>query len=226
MKKISVLLSVFCLVFVILWQLLAPQKSYYLISVCILLLSMIPFFVSFERSVPSPRELTLMAGLIALAAVSRAVFYLIPQVKPIGAVVVVCGACLGAQRGYLIGAFSAFISNFVFGQGIWTPFQMTALGLAGLVAGLIFSKLKPNRISLSIIGFVLTFVLYGVIVDTSSVLMMSSDFNIKSALAIYAAGVPFSLVFGISTAVFLFLFGMPFIKKIERINIKYGICEV
>lgn len=226
MKKISVILSVICLILIAAWQILAPHRSYYLISVCILLLSMIPFLVSFERSRPSARELTLTASLIALAVISRAVFYLIPQVKPIGAVVVVCGVCLGAQRGYLIGAFSAFISNFIFGQGIWTPFQMAAMGLVGLISGLVFSKLRPNRISLSILGFILTFALYGVVVDASTVLMMSSEFNIKSVLAIYATGVPFSFVFGVSTAVFLFLFGMPFIKKIDRINTKYGIYEV
>ena len=163
---------------------------------------MLPFFVSFEKSRPSARELTLIAGLIAVAVISRAVFYLIPQIKPIGAVVIVCGACLGAKRGYFIGAMSAFLSNFIFGQGIWTPFQMVAIA-----------------------GFVLCFAVYGLIVDLSSVLMMTNDYSMMSVLSIYAAGVPFGLTFGASTAVFLLLFGEAFAKKINRIVMKYGILE-
>jgi uncharacterized membrane protein len=210
---------------IVLWQLfLSDSVNYYITSVCILIISMLPFFISFEVEKISSREVTLVATLIALAVVSRAAFYLIPQVKPIAAVVIASAVCLGAQRAYIIGAFSAFISNFIFGQGYWTPFQMVALGLVGLFAGLIFNNLKANRWSLAIVGFVLTFALYGFIVDASSVFMMSGDnLTIKGALAIYASGTPFSALFGASTAIFLFFFGKPFIKKIQRINIKFNL---
>lgn len=225
MKKLfSLICAVTGLVFIIIWQLLFTDTNYYIVAVIILILSMLPFFVSFEKSRPSARELTLIAGLIAVAVISRAVFYLIPQVKPIGAVVIVCGACLGARRGYFIGAMSAFLSNFIFGQGTWTPFQMAAMGIVGLAAGLMFKK-KAKRIPMAIAGFVLCFAVYGLIVDLSSVLMMTNDYSIESVLSIYAAGVPFGLTFGASTALFLLLFGEAFIKKINRIVTKYGILE-
>ena len=225
MKKLFLLIcTVAGFVFIIIWQLFFTNTNYYLVAVVILILSMLPFFVSFEKSRPSARELTLIAGLIAVAVISRAVFYLIPQVKPIGAVVIVCGACLGAKRGYFIGAMSAFLSNFIFGQGIWTPFQMVAMGIVGLAAGLMFNK-KAKRIPMAIAGFVLCFAVYGLIVDLSSVLMMTNDYSMMSVLSIYAAGVPFGLTFGASTAVFLLLFGEAFAKKINRIVIKYGILE-
>lgn len=222
---ISVLSVALCLIGIILWQLFDDSANYYLISVIILVLSMLPFFLSFERSKPKAREIALIASLTAIAVVSRAVFYLIPQVKPIGAVVIVAAACLGAKRGYLIGAMSAFISNFIFGQGMHTPFQMVALGLAGFAAGLLFEKVKVNRLSLSIIGFVLCFVLYGMIVDLSSVLIFLTDFNLSGVLAIYGAGFYFNLTFGVATAVFLFVFGEPFVRKINRIIIKYGVLQ-
>ena len=72
----------------------------------------LPFFSSFERGEHTAKDITLIASLTALAVVSRAVFYLVPQVKPIAAVVGVSGAVLGAKRGYLIGALSMFASNF------------------------------------------------------------------------------------------------------------------
>lgn len=225
MKKLFLLIcTVAGFVFIIIWQLFLTNTNYYLVAVVILILSMLPFFVSFEKSRPSARELTLIAGLIAVAVISRAVFYLIPQVKPIGAVVIVCGACLGAKRGYFIGAMSAFLSNFIFGQGIWTPFQMVAMGIVGLAAGLMFNK-KAKRIPMAIAGFVLCFAVYGLIVDLSSVLMMTNDYSMMSVLSIYAAGVPFGLTFGATTAVFLLLFGEAFAKKINRIVMKYGILE-
>jgi len=224
MKKIMFPLSiVLCLFGIVLWQIFSADTNYYLVSVLLLIVSMLPFLISYERSNPSARELSLIASLIAVAVISRAVFYLIPQVKPIGAVVAVSGVCLGAKKGYLVGAFSAFISNFIFGQGIWTPFQMVALGLVGLFSGLIFSRLKINRVTLAIVGFLLTFALYGLVVDLCSVLMLSSDFTLPAILSVYGAGVPFNLVFGITTAVFLLLFGEEFISKINRLIKKYGI---
>lgn len=227
LKIISSSILLLSFVLVVIWQIFfSSTTSFYLTAVIILILSMIPFFMSFEKSEPSAREMALLGILIALCVVSRAVFYLIPQFKPIGAVVIVCGICLGSERGYIIGAFSAFISNFIFGQGIWTPFQMVALGLVGFVAGFIFKKLKANRWSVSIIGALLVFFIYGFVVDLSSVLTMVTDFNFSSVLAIYLAGVPFSLIFAFSTFLFLFLFSNSFIKKLNRINCKYGIVKI
>lgn len=226
MKKAFLYITVaLSLAFIVLWQFLfADSVNYYIVSVVILIASMLPFFVSYEQKKVTARDITLTATLIALAVVSRAAFYLVPQVKPIAAVVIVSAVCLGAHKGYIVGAFSAFVSNFIFGQGMWTPFQMVALGTVGLLAGLIFRWLKVNRYTLSIVGFVLATVVYGAIVDMSTVLSAyGNNVTLKGTLSIYASGAVFSLVFGGATAVFLFLFGMPFITKIERISKKYGL---
>lgn len=225
MKKLffSILL-VLSLVLLVLWQIFwAAQTSWYIVAVVLLLLSALPFLLQFEHRIPSAREMAVISALTALAVVSRAVFYLIPQVKPIAAVVIVSAVCLGPYQGYIIGAMSALLSNFIFGQGIWTPFQMAALGLVGFVAGLVLTPANTTRLKLAITGFVLAAVLYGAVVDLSTVLMTVTDFNFKSVLAVYAAGAPFDLVFGAATAVFLFLFGMPLQKKITRIQVKYGL---
>ena len=217
MKKIYPFLTVLIIVFVVLWQIFFSNTNYYFVSVLIIIVSMLPFFSSFEKSEHTSKDITLIASLTALAVVSRAVFYLVPQVKPIAAVVGVSGAVLGAKRGYLIGALSMFVSNFIFGQGAWTPFQMVAMASVGLCFGLVFDYIKPTKISLSVVGFLSVLILYGLIVDLSSVL------SFKGIVAIYASGVPFNLVFAGVTALFLYFFGETFIKKIERINIKYGI---
>ena len=222
---IGVVCSLLTLAAVVVWQIFfSEQINYYITSVAVLVISMLPFFVGFELKRISTGEITLVATFIALAVVSRAVFYLIPQFKPIGAVVIISAVCLGAQRGYIVGSFSAFISNFIFGQGFWTPFQMVALGLVGFISGLIFKKIKANRISLSIVGFALCFALYGLIVDMSTIISVyGNDFDLSGALSIYLTGLPFSAVFGVATAVFLFLFGEAFIKKTQRVIKKYGL---
>ena len=226
MKKILFTASLILpLVLAVLWQLLwAEQVNYYIVSVAVLVLSMLPFFISFEAKRVTARELTLTGTLIALAVISRAAFYLIPQVKPIAAVVIVSAVCLGAERGYIIGAASAFVSNFIFGQGIHTPFQMVALGLVGFLAGLLFRLLTVNRYTLAAVGFLLSAVLYGLIVDMSTILVVyGAHITLSGVLSVYATGVPFSAIFGLSTAVFLFLFGEPFIRKISRVDTKYGL---
>lgn len=202
----------------------SDSVNYYVASLSILALSLLPFFISFERKKISAREVTLIATLIALAVVGRAAFYLIPQVKPIAAVVIASAACLGAERGYVIGAFSAFVSNFIFGQGFWTPFQMVALGTVGLIAGIVFKYIEANRITLSLLGFILAFAVYGIIVDFSTVISAyGNNIDLSAIISVYASGVPFSAVFGLSTAVFLFIFGENFVKKINRVNKKYNL---
>lgn len=214
------------LIAITVWQLFFSEKiNYYIVSAAVLILSMLPFFVSFEIKKVDAREITLMSSLIALAVVSRAAFYLIPQVKPIAAVVIASAVCLGAERGYIIGAFSMFVSNFIFSQGIWTPFQMVAMGLLGFFAGLLFKKVK-NKYLLALYGFASVVIIYGLIVDISTVLVALGD-NITPSgiISVYAAGLTFNTVFGITTAVFILFFSESFIRKIDRVNIKYNILK-
>ena len=212
--------------FVVVWRLFFVNVSFYVPAAVMLVFSMLPLFYNYEKAKSSTREITLVASMVALAVVSRAVFYLIPQVKPIAAVVVISAVCLGAERGFAVGALSAFVSNFIFGQGTWTPFQMAALGLVGLISGLLFKRIKPNRIALAIVGFVLSFALYGAVVDISTILVMyGRHITLSGVLSVYAAGVPFSLTFGISTAVFLFIFGEALINKLNRVITKYNILK-
>lgn len=224
-KLLTIIIAPLTLCLLILWQMFFVQSvNHYAVSTAVIILSLLPFFLSFEKKDHTTREITLIATLIALAVVSRAVFYLIPSIKPFAAVVIISAVCLGAEKGYIIGAFTAFISNFIFGQGFWTPYQMLALGLVGLLAGLLFKKIKANKYTMASVGFVLIFVVYALIVDLSSVLMMSGEhITLSGTIAIYTAGIPFNLVFAVATAICLFFFGEPFVKKIDRINAKFAL---
>lgn len=212
------------LVLILLWQLfLAEKVSFYIVGVVLIVLTMLPFFVVFERGRAPAVQISLLAVMTALTVASRAVFYALPQVKPICAVVIISGVCFGAKNGFAVGALSAFVSNFLFGQGVWTPYQMLALGLCGLFAGLLFRAVRPTRVRLAIYGFFAAAVLYGLITDLSTVFMTLTRLTWQGVFGVYAAGAVFSLVFGATTAVFLFLFGEAFVKKINRIQKKYAV---
>lgn len=203
------------------------DRSDSFISLCIIVLAMLPFYMAFEDRRPQARELLLIAVMAALAVVGRMAFFMLPQFKPITAIVIIAGAGLGAEAGFLTGASAGFVSNFFFGQGPWTPWQMFAFGMIGFFAGLIFcgrgSRLRESRTALCIYGGLASFVLYGLIMDTSSVVTFSGTFSWKTVLSVYAAGIPFNFMHGVSTVVFLFFLAKPMGMKLNRITKKYGI---
>ena len=113
------------------------NRKYYLCSMVLIILSMVPFFFSFEKRKPEAREIVTLAVMCAIAVASRAAFVMLPHFKPLVGIVIITGMAFGAEAGFLTGAVSAFVSNFLFGQGPWTPWQMFAYGIAGFLAGLL-----------------------------------------------------------------------------------------
>lgn len=205
-----------------------PTKYYYLSAVAVILLSLIPFFLMFEHRRIKTGEIVIISLLISLAVAGRAVMTFLPQIKPTAALVIIAGVAFGANVGFIVGSVSMFISNFIFGQGMFTPFQMLGLGLVGFLCGMFFCGRKSanNRIAVSLTGAAIVFLVYGPIVDSCSVLTMLTDINAAAAMSVYATGAPFNLLYAVSTALFLFFLAKPMNEKLERLRIKYGIFEV
>lgn len=225
-KLISYLIIVIVIPLTILFGAIFLQdKKYYFISLLVIIYSMIPFLFLFEKSKPKAREIVLIAVMSAIAVVGRAAFFMIPQFKPVVAIVIITGVSLGAEAGFLTGAIAGFVSNFFFGQGPWTPWQMFCFGIIGFLAGILFEKniLKRNKLTLCIFGGLTTLIVYGGIINFASLLMMTSTINMKNLIAIYASGLPFDAVHAFSTVVFLFLISNTMLEKLDRVKNKYGI---
>ena len=107
------------------------------LTLAVALLSIALMLASFESSRPALRQLMPTAVLAAVAAAGRVLFAPIPDVKPVSAIAIVAGAALGRRSGFVVGVMAALLSNFFFGQGPWTPWQMYAWGLVGYVGGLV-----------------------------------------------------------------------------------------
>lgn len=201
------------------------DRKYYFISMLIILETCIPFAMIFEKRKPQAKELVIISVLCAIAVAGRSAFFMIPQFKPVAAVTIIAGACLGAEAGFLTGAVSMFVSNMLVGQGPWTPWQMFAMGIIGFFAGILYKKgwLRKMRGSLCVFGGLIVFLVYGGLMNPASVLMFQPRPTKEMFLLAYIQGIPFDLIHAFATAVFLWFFSKPMIEKLERVKIKYGI---
>lgn len=198
--------------------------NYYVVGTAILVLSMVPFFLQFERRRPQARELTILAVLCASAVAARAAFAFVPQFKPMMGIVMITGIAFGPETGFLAGAISAFVSNFLFGQGPWTPWQMYAYGIGGLLAGVLIPRLIPaKKIPMSIVGAFLVLCVVGPVLDTSTLFMAMNAMNTGAAGAVYLSGLPMNAIHGAATFLTLLLLGEPILSRLERMKQKYGI---
>ena len=202
-------------------------RKYYFISLLILLECMLPFFLIFEGRKPQARELVLIAVLVALNVAGRAVFFMLPEFKPVVAMTILAGVAFGGETGFLVGAMTMLVSNMFFSQGVWTPWQMFAMGIIGWLAGVLYRKgvLRRSRLSLCIFGVIASTVIYGGIMNPASALMWSHTINWKIILSYYLTGVPIDLVRAMATFVFLWLGAEPMLEKLDRIKTKYGLAE-
>ncbi len=203
------------------------DRSNVFIGLCIILLASLPFIMVFEDRKPQARELILIAVLAAIAVVGRVAFFMFPQFKPMTAVIIIAGAGLGAEAGFLTGAVAGFVSNFFFGQGPWTPWQMFALGIIGFLAGVLFYNKNHShyKIKLCVYGGIATFFIYGFLMDTASVLNFTQEVSFSVFIATYVSGIAFNAVHAFSTIVFLYILSEPMERKLNRIKKKYGVLQ-
>ena len=199
-------------------------RNYYIMSVLIMLEAMLPFYLAFEGRKPRAREIVLLASLCALIIASRAAFYPLPNFKPVAALVIICAVALGAETGFLLGASSMLVSNIMFGQGPWTPFQMFAMGLIGFLAGALArgKVLTGRRLPLVMFGAISVIVIYGGIMNPASALMWLGEINLPILISYYITGFPMDCVHAAATVLVLWYATKPMLQKLERVKMKYG----
>ncbi len=271
---LPLLVCVLMVVTLLAWLRFFPTQ-YFLAAVLLIVESILLWLLYLENQRPQAREIAVMAALATLGIAGRALFYFVPQVKPTAAIVVVAGLALGSAPGFTVGLLTMFLSNFLFGQSINTPFQMFGMALVGFLAGL-FSRdrvgrghvanrlssrqssdsglglgsdsgldsgsglgwdsqkssnlsSQKNRLSslplpvIAVLGFVLVFIVYGLVVDTGSVLFLYNWQGQTAVWSVYLAGIPFNLVHAGSTAVFLVFLSPLLTRQLQRISRKYGL---
>ena len=203
------------------------DNKYYFIMMLVLLECMLPFFLVFEGRKPQARELVIIAVLCAIGVAGRSVFFMLPQFKPVMALTIIAGVAFGGESGFLVGAFTMLVSNMMFSQGPWTPWQMFCMGIIGFLAGVLFRKgwLRRSRLSLCIFGVLSAVLVCGGIINGSWALLYGGDFSWAVLISYLITGFPMDCVHGAATAIFLWLAAEPMLEKLDRIKVKYGLVE-
>lgn len=220
----AVLTAVMILIFIPLTVWIGVSKfagrKYLFISLLILAEALLPVFLFYEHKKPDLIRLITAATLCALTVSGRAVFYMLPNFKPVIATVMLSGIAMGPFDGFMIGAVSMLVSNIFFGQGPWTPWQMLTFGLIGLLAGFAgkISTVRKNTVILCVLGAVFTFIVFGGIMNPASVIMYQPEINKNMILYSYVTGFPVDCIQALATVVFLAAGAKPFLKKTDRLN--------
>ncbi len=218
-RAIKIIVPLFAIPTLVLASAKATGERVALFTSCAVAALTVPLFVAgVEKAEFGTRRTVIVAILTALASFGR----LIPFFKPVTAIATIAGIHLGAESGFAVGAFSALISDFYFGLGPWTPFQMLAWGVIGFFAGVLSSPLGRSRVMRTFYG-VVSGVAFSLITDVWTVTWYNGTFSASLYLAATITALPHTILYAVSNLLFLALLSKPFGEKLERVKIKYGV---
>ena len=215
----SLILVAACVLLVIAGSIFFEEKNSAFISVGFVIIALVVMFLSFEQKEKTSIYISLVATLTAFSVVGRIIFSVIPGFKPVAAITILTGVYLGYQAGFLCGSLSAVISNFYFGQGGWTPFQMLGWGLIGLFAGLLARYLKKTwamAIFSAICGL-----FFSITMEVWNVIFVDNYFNFARFYLTFGLALPSTAEYAISNVIFIVLLNKPFGSVLKRITTKY-----
>lgn len=193
-------------------------KGFYLVSLLLIAIGLLPFGILIRRQELGITDIVLVAVMSALTVLSRLAFFMTPGIKPMAAIIIIAGAGLGPETGILVGFIATFASNFLFGQGLFTPWQMYSFALIGLLSGLLFYRKKISRLRAAVFGGISVLALYGPIMDVATVYIAMENPDTQAILSSLSVGLPFNLLHAGSTVIFLLLMYEPMIKKLHRVK--------
>ena len=191
---------------------------YSILIVLIMFISILAMMAYYARRLRIS-EIVVISSLSAISVAARVLVF-IPFFKPCTAVIIISGSAFGPAVGGMVGVLTGLVSNVMFGQGTWTPFQMFCWGSIGAVAGLLHLKKKWSAV---LFGFFMALIYYGGIMNFYSMLTGGTVFNIYRYLAFEINGIGCDLIHSCATALFLWLGWEPFMRRLERMKIRYGI---
>lgn len=205
---------------------LLPTGQAALVLACAALLAIAVVFIHYDQEKPPLQEMMPTVVLAALAAAGRILFAAIPDFKPVSAICIIAGATFGKRCGFMVGALAALVSNFFFGQGAWTVWQMYAWGMVGYLAGVLARRgLFEKTPALLVYGF-LSAMLYGLFLNGWYIAGFVRPITWQALFAAYAAGFPLDCVHGVATVVFLAALFLPWRRKLQRIQQKYALLAI
>src|SRR3954470_2479040 len=180
-------------------------------------------FAWYEHQHPSNHVVALVATLAALAVLGRVAFAALPNVKPTLAIVFLAGYALGGAPAFVVGATSALVSNFFFGQGPWTPWQMVAFGLVGVLgaAWATATRRRTGRVPLALACGAAGYVC-GLLLDVGTWLNFGGGQTGQLGFTV-ARGIPFDLALAAGDIAFCLAFGPALVRSLTRFRTRFDV---
>src|SRR5947209_18703502 len=192
-------------------------------SFTILALALAAGFAWYERGHPDGRIIALVGTLAAFAALGWIAFAALPNVKPTTDIVLISGYALGGAPGFAVGALAGLTSNFFFGQGPWTPWQMAAWAGVGVTgAGVaVAARRRLGRLPMALlcgaVGFAFT------AVQDLGDWVTYSDHSLAQLGVFVGKGTGFDAVHAAGCVGFALAFGPAFARSIGRFSMRLQI---
>ncbi len=177
-------------------------------------------WIAYERSQPSARMVAVVAVMAAIASLGRDAFAALPDVKPITAITLVVGYSLGPLPGFTVGAVGMLVSNLMFGEGTYTPWQMAAWGMVGLTGGALgaLSSRRLGRLSLAF-GCGVTALAAKEVMNLYTWTWGASH-TVAAFVIIAGQGLPFDITDTIASFVFGLVFGPELAVMLARVRMR------
>ncbi len=153
-----------------------------------------------QMQVLSLKEWLLLIGFVFGAALLRVPMQAVPSAEPLTFFAILAGWLFGKKKGFLVGASSLYVSNFLVmgGQGPWTLFQALGFGIGGFLGGFLRKK---SRIWEAIVMIAIGTLIFEIIMNLSSAIFFPAGI-----LTLFFTATPFILVHLVSNSIFaLFL---------------------
>src|SRR5690349_12300782 len=178
-------------------------------------------FAWYERSRPPSQVVALVAALAAMAIAGRVAFAAFPNVKPTTDIVVFAGYALGPAPGFAVGALTGLVSNFWFGQGPWTPWQMAGWGMCGAMGALLaLGARNASRFTLAALcGF--AGIAYGVLLNFSLMATYGGELSIQRFATLEARAVPFDAAHVAGNVAFALVAGPAMVRMLVRFRRRF-----
>jgi energy-coupling factor transport system substrate-specific component len=195
--------------------------SWQLVSFLIVAAVLLGGFAWYERSRPPAQVVALVAALAALAIAGRIAFAAFPNVKPTTDIIIFSGYALGAAPGFAVGALTALVSNFWFTQGPWTPWQMAAWGLCGILgAALALGARNVGRLTLAAVCG-LAAVGYGAILNFSLMATYGGELSWQRFWIFEGRAVPFEIAHAAGNVAFALIAGPAMVRMLIRFRERF-----
>ncbi len=195
--------------------------SWQFVSFLIVVGVIVAGFAWYERSRPPSQIVALVAALAALAIAGRIAFAAFPNVKPTTDIVIFAGYALGPAPGFAVGALAGLVSNFWFGQGPWTPWQMVGWGLCGILGALLALGVRnAGRYTLALVCG-LAAVGYGALQNFSLMATYGGDHSWRYFWVLEGRAIPFEIAHAAGNVALALVAGPAMIRMLVRFRRRF-----